>query len=410
MRGRIRPARDGRGPRWSRLVPVLLLALLVVVPTAPGSADTSEPFRDGEWLGSHSAHIAFETPANGHTLTYDSHVDGTVGFVVEDGTAEGEWDLGGIGRFELTGQMTGEIDLVFEAEGELTGDRSALTLDGQTVTRGEGVMRSPEAGAIEMSIGPTQNPIGPMDVEIAEFRCNLLVGDWTTTIEVQTADQPVRPEVTADFVAAYQGETRDSDLFERFQQLREDGAAWEQEYRETGELDPAVLNDLVNRIYELEQERRAGFDECLFDSDADRDDFIRLLTLAAEGLGRLALEAHELPAANLEDLVDFLLYFGVVGDGAVDQESAAEIEDLIAGQVERIVAERVLTDGESPQGEPCSADSPCLGIDAEARNALRTAARLGLTVEVAGSEYTAQEILDTLDAHSSDGADQEGDA
>lgn len=37
---------------------------------------------------------------------------------------------------------------------------------------------------------------------------------------------------------------------------------------------------------------------------------------------------------------------------------------------------------QNPQGESCSQSNPCLGIDAEARNALRTAARLGLTIEL----------------------------
>jgi hypothetical protein len=205
------------------------------------------------------------------------------------------------------------------------------------------------------------------------------------------------------FAAAYQGEQ--SDLLERFDQLRLDMNAWERDLLETSDPDPVRATDLINRIYALEYQVRQGVDDCLFDTDGDREEFSRFLTAAARDLLWLFLTTSEPDAANLDDSITLSLDFGIVGSGASDQATAADFVAEIQNHVNRILAEQVLvqTDGVSPAtGASCSSATPCVGLNPEAQQALRAAGRLGLDVEIAGQQGSAQQTLDALDATEAD--------
>jgi len=381
----------------------MLLALIPPPALAVADDDTGEDgasqapqgqLPEGEWLGSFDASGVFAGNFDGSTADVDVRVRGSLGFDVVSGSISGEWSLFALQFMQLT-TPGGPASAFFasNASGPVDGTGTTVRMTGEGSTSGS-VFTS--AGA--QNVGPNAHAVGPLEVRVDFASCDLVVGDWITPLSALMDTTGLTGSLDGSFAASYQGEL-ESDLLERFQQLRLDLNDWERDLLETGEPDRARGNELFNRIYSMEYEIRGVGEECHFGPDMDRDDFTRFLTAAARDLLWLVLTLSEPDAATLDDIISVLLDFGIVGSGSQDQGTAAEFTGEIKGHVDRILAEEVVvqTDGENPVTErPCSTDLPCVGLNPEARQALRAASRLGLDVEIAGRQGSARTILDDL--------------
>ena len=398
----IRSSSDVRGSVIAAAVAAAML--LVVAFPAMSSADEDDPedgavldgnLPDGEWLGSYDAQGTYTGSFDGSQATTDVIIRGGVGFESQAGILDGEWSHWALGLMAMqTPGGAGSGIFITQAEGPVDGSGRTVRMTGEQVTTGHVI-----AAGRTFDIGPNVHPAGPLEVELHFEGCNLVVGDWIAPLTDLMETGTLTGSLEGSFAASYQGEL-ESDLVERFQQLRLDLNEWERDLLETDVLDADQLFGLLKRIYDMEYEVRGVGEACEFGPDGDRDDFTRFLTGAMRDLVWLALTRGEPGAANLDEVITVLLDFGIVGSGSRNQGTAAEFVEVIGEHVDRILAEEVVvqTDGENPRsGTDCSPAAPCVGLNPEARQALRAASRLGLDVEIAGSQSSARELLDQLE-------------
>lgn len=395
---------DVRRPSFVGVIAFVVL-LALVAPRAVATADDQEADGDGapdspqgdlaegEWLGSFDASGNFVGDFEGSTADVDVTVRGSLGFDVAGGAIDGEWSAWALQFMRLT-TPGGPASAIFvtNADGSATGSGMTIRMTGDGSTTG-----SVFTGVGAQSVGPNVHPFGPLEVRVHFESCNLVVGDWVTPLSNLMDTTGLTGSLDGSFAASYQGEL-DSDLVERFEQLRLDLNDMERDLLETDVPDTVRIFDLLDRVYDMEYEVRGVGEACEFGPDLDRDDFTRFLTAAMRDLLWLVLTRGTPAAQNLEQIVTALLDFGIVGSGSQNQGTAAEFAGEIKTHVDRILAEEVVlqTDGESPTGADCSAVT-CAGFNPEARQALRVASRLGLDIEVAGQQLPAREALDLLE-------------
>ncbi|TVR31974.1 MAG: hypothetical protein EA388_12695 [Nitriliruptor sp.] len=389
----------------------VLLALVPLSPSAVADDDGSDgddvpdgPAGDlpaGEWLGSFDAFGNFVGDFDGSSADVDVRVRGSLGFDVAGGSIDGEWSAWAL-QFMRLSTPGGPASAFFatNADGPVGGSGMTIRMTGDGTTSGN-VFTS--AGA--QSVGPNVHPFGPLEVRVHFESCNLVAGDWITPLTSLMDTTGLTGSLDGSFAASYQGEL-DSDLLDRFQQLRLDLNAMERDFLETDEPDAERVFDLINQVIAMEYEVRGVGEACEFGPDLDRDGFVRFLTAAMRDLMWLALTRGTPTAENLDEAITVLLDFGIVGSGSQNQGTAAEFSGAIGEHVDRILAEElvVVTDGTNPVfGNDCSTAAPCVGHNEEARQALRAASRLGLDVEIAGQQQSAREALDLIKSRSIDG-------
>lgn len=379
---------------------VLLVAFPAVsIAVEDGADDDAAPegnLPDGDWLGSYDAQGTYTGSFDGSQAEIDVIIRGGVGFASQAGALDGEWSHWALGLLAMqTPGGPGSGIFVTQAEGAVDGHGRTVRMTGEQVTTGHVIA----AGRV-FEVGPNVHAAGPLEVELTFEGCNLVVGDWIAPLTSLMDTGTLTGSLEGSFAASYQGEL-DSDLLARFQQLRLDLNAWERDLLETDVLVADQIFGLLRRILDMEYEVRGVGEACEFGPDGDRDDFTRFLTAAMRDLTWLTLTRGQPAAQHLDEFITVLLDFGIVGSGSQNQGTAAEFAEVIGDHVDRILAAEVVvqTEGEHPTaGIDCSTAAPCLALNPEARQALRAASRLGLDVEIAGSQSSAREILDRLES------------
>jgi len=403
-----------RSPFVGVIVFVMLLALVVprgiAVADNHGSDGDEMPGRpqgnlpEGEWLGDFNASGNFVGDFDGSSADVAVLVRGSLGFDSSGGSLSGEWSMWALQLHRLqTPGGEGRGVFTTNADGPVGGSGRTIRMTGDGTTSGTVIFASGS-----QNVGPNAHGVGPMEVRGDFASCNLIVGDWVTPLTALIDTTGLTGSLDGSFAASYQGEL-DSDLRDRFQQLRLDLNEWERDFLETDVPDAERIFALLDRIDAMEKEVRGVGEACEFGPDLDRDDFTRFLTAAMRDLLWLALTRGTPHAQGLDRVITGLLDFGIVGSGSQNQGTAAEFSDEIKKHVDRIIAEEVLvqTDGENPvTGHECSPAVPCFGFNPEARQAVRAASRLGLDIELGGQQQSARESIDALDAGMADGEDE----
>ncbi len=401
----MRVVSDIRRPSFVGVIAFVVL-LALVAPRAVAIADDQEGDGDGEtdrpqgdlpegeWLGSFDASGNFVGDFEGSSADVDVTVRGSLGFDVAGGAIDGEWSAWALQFMRLT-TPAGPANAFFvtNADGPVSGSGMTIRMTGDGTTTGQVFS---EFGA--QNVGPNVHPFGPLEVRVQFESCNLVVGDWVTPLSNLMDTTGLTGSLDGSFAASYQGEL-DSDLVERFEQLRLDLNDMERDLLETDVPDTVRIFDLLDRVYDMEYEVRGVGEACEFGPDLDRDDFTRFLTAAMRDLLWLALTRGTPTAENLDQVITTLLDFGIIGSGSQNQGTAAEFAGEISKQVDRILAEEIVlqTEGEVSSGESCSSAVPCLRFNAEARQAIRAASRLGLDVEINGEQYPSRDALDRIE-------------
>ncbi len=373
--------------------------------TPPEEATEAAPFRDGPWLGTISATGGARTEVEGVISDLSTHHSGSVRFDVDGGQASGEGDMPGSSVMRFSGELDAVILMSHDTTGALTGSSSGLTFDGTHTTVGTMAITSPVATS--QGIGPNEEGFGPFDIEVVGFDCNRVFGDWSAGIQRALVDggwqtTDVEGQFTADHLLLDTGE----DLRDRAEDLLERFNAWVDEVHgnvhadaeePTSVFDAALrtqLQELFNEAVDLEFElRNADPDErCAL--GPDEGGFSFLFTAMVQELAIYILEGHAgLDGETLSVLAENLSWMGGLGEGSIRDQAADRIEVLMEERGSEILEEHLVTDEgqENQQGEPCSADAPCLDPDDDALDVLDTGARHDLTYSPEGFEITPEQ-------------------
>jgi len=410
----------GRGIRYlaATLVVALLGATAAVAQdqppteTPPEEAQEDAPFRDGPWIGSMAASGEAEATVDAVHSRLTTHHSGTVSFDIDNGQAQGEGEMLGSSLITYTGAIEGFITMEHVTPGEIGGDESGLVFDGVHTTEGTAVTLSPVSGS--HPVGPNQAPFGPFDVELVEFDCNRIFGDWSTGFERaaieggwQQAD--IEGQFQADHLIIDLGVT----LREEAEQLLDDFNDWvdavhDNVHADAEEastvFDTALQNQLyqlVNRAVDLEFELRNAPDAELCAFGTLQGGFSYVFTAMVQELAVYILSSHAgLTGETLRILAENLSWMGGIGPGAIRTETAQHIETLMEQRGSEILEGHLVTDPsqQSRAGEPCSDTQPCLDPTNEALEVLNTGAKHELTFSPNDIDIPPQQAGDMVAA------------
>ncbi len=380
--------------------------------TPPEEAQAEAPFRDGPWIGTMSASGTAEATVEGVDSVLHTHHHGSVSFDVSGGQVSGEGTMLGASLMTFTGPLEAIITMEHETAGTLTGDESSLVFDGDHDTIGTAVVASPAAAS--QQVGPNTAAFGPYDIEVVDFDCNRLFGDWSAGIQQAALDGGWQ---TTDIDGLFQADHLIQDLSENLreqgEQLLEDFNAWVDDvhanvHADAEEADTvfdaalrAEMMDLFNRAVDLEFElRNAPADErCAF--GPDEGGFSYLFTAMVQELALFILSGHAgLDGETIAVLAENLSWMGGLGPGAIRAEVAQQIESSMEQRGSDLLEDHLVTDGDQQNrsGDPCSDAAPCLDPTEEALYLLETGAKHGLTYSPMGIDIPPEQASDMVAA------------
>ena len=387
-----------------------LLAASVAVPAAGDDqgADTATEgpvFRDGDWVATLGASGPASVEFPQASIDLSTVMQGTASFTTADAEIlDGTWSVSGASSGVVDSPLgSGAISNTLRGSGPVQGDAEVLVLGGAIDT------------TWTMSVGGQQDVyddpvrLGPFEIEVTATDCRTVVGSWEEPFAAEIADAGGwESSLSGGFQAHHLGADPDEAIADEFDDWYDDALALidaivDGDYEDADGrvvVDDGLYDhlwDLARRTVRLHEELDAldPDQRCLFPRATS--EYTTMFTALLQEIAWLALqEPGALSGYGIMVYGEVLLSLGGIGSGTLRPERAAELEVLFAARVGEIVEDHLITDAVGPGGAACTPDTPCLPQDDDVVDALLTAQRLGLTLEVDGREVAPEDVDEWL--------------